>query len=49
MDEIFAQIYSGKKPVNQRGTGGVAVDDFALTSARPKIAEPEALRSSGDR
>ena len=23
MDEIFAQIYSGKRPVNQRGIGGV--------------------------
>jgi predicted dehydrogenase len=49
MDEIFAQIYSGKKPVNDRNTGGVVVDDFALASARPKTAEPEALHSSGDR
>ena len=49
MDEIFAQIYSGKKPVNDRNTGGVVVDDFALASARPKTTEPEALHSSGDR
>ena len=49
MDEIFAQVYSGKKPVNHRGIGGIVVDDFALASDRPKTAEPEALRSSGDR
>jgi len=49
MDEIFAQIYSGKKPVNPRSTGRVVVDDFALASDRPKTAEPEALRSNGDR
>ena len=30
MDQIFAQIYSGKKPVNRQGTGGVVVDDFVL-------------------
>ena len=36
MDEIFAQIYFGKKPVNQRGTGGVVVDDFALASDSTK-------------
>jgi predicted dehydrogenase len=49
MDEIFAQIYSGKKPVNHRGTGGVVVDDFTLASDRLKTAEPEALHSKGDR
>jgi predicted dehydrogenase len=49
MDEIFAQIYSGKKLVNQRGGGGVAVDDFALAADRPQVAEAEPLRSRGDR
>ena len=49
MDEIFAQVYAGKKRVNHRGIGGIVVDDFALASDRPKTAEPEALRSSGDR
>ena len=49
MDEIFAQIYPDKKPVNHRRPRTVVVDDFALASDRPKTAEPEALRSSGDR
>ena len=49
MDEIFAQIYSGKKPVSHRRTGGVVVDDFAVASDRPETAEPKALHSSGDR
>ena len=49
MDEIFAQIYSGKRPFNRRGTGGLVVDDFALASDRSKTAEAEALHSDGDR
>ena len=48
MDEIFAQVYSGTKPVNDRNTGRVVVDDFALASDRPNTAEPEALHSRGD-
>jgi predicted dehydrogenase len=49
MDEIFAQIYSGKEPLNSRRTAGEVVDDFALSSNRPKTAEPEALYSGGNR
>ena len=49
MDEIFAQVYSGKKPVNHRSTDGVVVDDSTLASDRPKITEPQALHSGRDR
>jgi len=49
MDEIFAQIYSGKKSLSCRGTTRPVVNNFALASDRPKTAEPDALRSGADR
>ncbi|SRR6266446_174924 len=39
MDEIFTQVYSGKKPVTHTGT-----QDFVWTN-QPKTVEPQELRS----
>ena len=47
MDEIYAQVYSGKKPVNRKGAREGLVDNLTLVSDRPKTAEPQGLRTSG--
>jgi predicted dehydrogenase len=43
MDEIFAQIYCGKKADRHAGTDTVTVDDFAVALDRAKTAEPDGV------